>query len=192
MALTVIAMWNQFFEELSNPFFMIFLEEEFKPPPYVLGLCFTAMSIATLIFTIPGALSSDITGRRKPFIALSALMMTVSMGLVAFAFDPMMFVASYFLAGISFAINNTAIPSYFADATGRGLSTAYGVRLGAMYLVGMFAPAIGGWMIEAYHAVRLPFEVSLVGCAIEIGLVILLFRENVRRGYGKQQSSMAS
>ena len=188
MALTVIAMWNQFFEELSNPFFMIFLEEEFNPPPYVLGLCFTAMSIATLLFTIPGALSVDITGKRKPFITASALMMTLSMGLVAFAFDPMMFVASYFLAGISFAINNTTIPSYFADATGRGLSTAYGVRLGAMYLVGMFAPAIGGWMIEAYDSIRLPFEVSLFGCAIEVGLVIFLFRERTRQGLKTQQS----
>jgi len=188
MALTVIAMWNQFFEELSNPFFMIFLEEEFNPPPYVLGLCFTAMSIATLLFTIPGGLSSDITGKRKPFITASALMMTLSMGMVAFAFDPMMFVASYFLAGISFAINNTMIPSYFADATGRGLSTTYGVRLGAMYLVGMFAPAIGGWMIEAYDSIRLPFEVSLFGCAIEVGLVIYLFRESARKGLKTERS----
>ena len=188
MALTVIAMWNQFFEELSNPFFMIFLEEGFNPPPYVLGLCFTVMSIATLLFTIPGGLSVDITGKRKPFITASALMMTLSMGLVAFAFDPMMFVASYFLAGISFAINNTTIPSYFADSTGRGLSTAYGVRLGAMYLVGMFAPAIGGWMIEAYGSIRLPFEVSLFGCAIEVGLVIFLFREGARQGLKMQQS----
>lgn len=178
MALTIIAMWNQFFEELSNPFFMIFLEKEFQAPPYVMGLCFTAMSIATLIFSIPGGISSDVTGRRKPFILVGAVMMTVSMGLVAFAFDPMMFVASYFLAGISFAITNTTIPSYFADATGRGLSTAYGVRLGTMYLVGMFAPLIGGWIIQTYHLIRLPFTISLVGCAIEIGLILFLFSES--------------
>jgi len=188
MALTVIAMWNQFFEELSNPFFMIFLEEEFNPPPFVLGLCFTAMSIATLLFTIPGGLSSDITGKIKPFITASALMMTLSMGLVAFAFDPMMFVASYFLAGITFAINNTMIPSYFADATGRGLIAAYGVRLGGVYLVVMYAPAIGGWMIETYGSIRLPFEVSLFGCAIEVGLVIYLFGESARQGPRTERS----
>jgi MFS family permease len=179
MALTIIAMWNQFFEELSNPFFMIFLEKDFQAPPYMLGLCFTAMSIGTLVFSIPGGLSSDTTGRRKPLIAVGTVTMAVSLGLVAFAISPMMFVASYFLAGISFAIANTAIPSYFADAASGGASTAYGIRLGAMYLVGMFAPPIGGWLIQTYHSIRLPFIVSLLGCAIEIGLVLILFSETM-------------
>jgi hypothetical protein len=57
-----------------------------------------------------------------------------------------------------------------------------------MYLVGMFAPAIGGWMIEAYDSIRLPFEVSLFGCAIEVGLVIYLFRESTRQGLKTERS----
>jgi MFS family permease len=177
MALIIVAIWDQFFQELSNPFFMIFLENEFQATPYIMGLCFTAMSIATLLFGIPGGLSSDVTGKRKIFIVLGAVMMSVSMALVAFAFDQWMFVASYFLAGISFTIANTTIPSYFADATGCQLSTAYGVRLGMMYFAGMFAPPIGGWLIQTYHSIRLPFIISLVASTIEIGLILLLFRE---------------
>jgi MFS family permease len=177
MALIIVAIWDQFFQELSNPFFMIFLGNEFQATPYIMGLCFTAMSIATLLFGIPGGFSSDVTGKRKIFIVLGAVMMSMSMALEAFAFDQWMFVASYFLAGISFAIANTTIPSYFADATGCQLSTAYGVRLGMMYFAGMFAPPIGGWLIQTYHSIRLPFIISLVASTIEIGLILLLFRE---------------
>lgn len=176
MVLTIIAMWSQFFEEFSNPFFTIFLENEFQAAPYLLGLCFTAMSVATLLFSIPGGLSTDVTGKVKPFIMTGAIVMAVSFAFVAFAFDPMMFVASYFLAGISFAIANTAIPSYFANVPGQGMSTAYGIRLGAMYLAGMFAPPIAGWMIQTYQSIRLPFMISLLGCVIQTGLILLFFQ----------------
>ncbi len=178
MILTLVAVWDQFFQELSNPFFMIFLENEFQAPPYMLGLCFTAMSTSTLLFSIPGGFSSDLSRRRKPLIMVGAVTMAISMALVAFAFNGWMFVASYFLAGISFAVANTAVPSYFADATGVRLSTAYGIRLGAMYLAGMFAPPIGGWIIQAFHSIRLPFIISLVGCTIEVGLILFLFVES--------------
>ena len=187
LVLTMIAVWSQFFEEFSNPFFTIFLEETFHAPPYMLGFCFTAMSVATLLFSIPGGLSTDATGRRKPLIIVGAIMMTASFGLVAFALNPMMFVASYFLAGISFAITNTAIPSYFADVSSQGVSTAYGIRLAMMYLVGMFAPPIAGWIIQTYHSIRLPFTISLVGCVIEIGLIAFFFNETKRNRKPKLQ-----
>lgn len=178
-SLILISLWDQFFLEMGNPFYMIFLDEEFKAPHYMLGLCFTVMSASTLAFSMVGGISSDIARRRKPFIVLGAVLMALSVGLVAFAVDPWMFVASYFLAGVSTAISNTAIPSYFTDALRERASTIFGLRLGLMYIVGTFAPPISGWLIQEFGSLRMPFLINFVGSSIEIFLLAFFFKESL-------------
>ncbi|MEM2842729.1 MAG: MFS transporter [Candidatus Bathyarchaeia archaeon] len=175
--LIFISLWDQFFLEIGNPFYMIFLNEEFKAPSYILGLCFTLMSLSTLVFSMISGVASDLIKKRKPSIIFSALVMALSVGLVAFAFNPWMFVASYFLAGVSTAISNTAIPSYFADVLKDKASTIFGFRFAAMYFTGCFSPLISGWVIQNFQSLRLPFIINFAGLIIEIPLLIAFFKE---------------
>ncbi len=175
--LIFISLWEQFFLEIGNPFYMIFLKEEFKAPPYMLGLCFTVMSLGTFIFSLIGGISSDLIKKRKPSIVFGALLMAFSVGLVAFAFNPWMFVTSYFIAGVSTAISNVAIPAYFTDVLKENASTIFGFRFAAMYFAGILAPLISGWIIQAFHSLRLPFIINFIGLIIEIFLLLTIFKE---------------
>lgn len=175
--LIFISLWDQFFLEIGNPFYMIFLNEEFKAPSYILGLCFTVMSLSTLVFSMISGVASDLIKKRKPSIIFGVLVMVLSVGLVAFAFNPWMFVASYFLAGVSTAISATAIPSYFADVLKEKASTIFGFRFAAMYFAGGFSPLISGWIIQSFHSLRLPFIINFAGLIIEVLLLIAFFRE---------------
>ena len=175
--LIFISLLDQFFLEIGNPFYMIFLNEEFKAPSYILGLCFAVMSLGTFIFSIVGGVSSDIIKKRKPSIVFGALLMTLSVGLVAFAFNPWMFVASYFIAGVSTAISNVVIPAYFTDVLKENASTIFGFRLATMYFAGTLAPLISGWIIQVFHSLRLPFIINFIGLIIEIFLLLIIFKE---------------
>lgn len=175
--LIFLSLWDQFFLEIGNPFYMIFLNEEFNAPPYMLGLCFTVMSLSTFVFSMVGGISSDLIGKRKPLITLGTLLMALSVGLVAFAFNPWMFVASYFIAGVSTAISNTAIPSYFADVLKERASTIFGFKFTLMYFAGGIAPLISGWIIQVFNSLRLPFIINFIGLIIEIFLLIIFFKE---------------
>ncbi|MBS7657805.1 MAG: MFS transporter [Candidatus Bathyarchaeia archaeon] len=175
--LIFISLLDQFFLEIGNPFYMIFLSEEFKAPSYMLGLCFTVMSLSTFIFSMIGGISSDLIKKRKPSIVFGALLMAFSVGLVAFAFNPWMFIISYFIAGVSTAISNTAIPSYFTDVLKEYASTIFGFRFALMYFAGTFAPLISGWIIQNFHSLRLPFIINFIGLIVEVALLLIIFKE---------------
>jgi MFS family permease len=135
------------------------------------------MSLSTFVFSMVGGISSDLIGKRKPLITLGTLLMALSVGLVAFAFNPWMFVASYFIAGVSTAISNTAIPSYFADVLKERASTIFGFKFTLMYFAGGIAPLISGWIIQVFNSLRLPFIINFIGLIIEIFLLIIFFKE---------------
>lgn len=175
--LIFISLLDQFFLEIGNPFYMIFLSEEFKAPSYMLGLCFTVMSLGTFIFSMIGGISSDLIKKRKPSIVFGAFLMAFSVGLVAFAFNPWMFIISYFIAGISTAISNTAIPSYFTDVLKEYASTIFGFRFALMYFAGTLAPLISGWIVQNFHSLRLPFIINFIGLIVEVALLLIIFKE---------------
>jgi len=174
--LIFLVILGQFFNEFGNPYYSIFLKSELNAQEYIIGLTESMLSVGGLMIALPGGYLSDILKKRKPFLALGSLFATAGVGLTAFAFNPLMVTATYFLFGLSNTLYMTSLQAYFTDVVGKDKSMVFGVYQTMAWLVGIPAPPIAGFIAERY-GLRGPFMVNLVGSLAGLLLLLTLFAE---------------
>jgi len=174
--LILLVIFGQFFMEFGNPYYSIFLKSELNAQEHVIGLTESMLSMGGLIIALPGGYLSDILKKRKPFLALGSLFATTGIGLTAFAFNPLMVTATYFLFGLSNTLYMTSLQAYFTDVAGKYKPIVFGVYQTAAWLAGVPAPPIAGFVAERY-GLRGPFIINLVGSLASLLLLLMLFAE---------------
>jgi len=180
LLLLVLALIGQFFSELGNPYFFIFMKEELQSPDYLLPLPQTALSVGSLIVGLPAGRLSDIFKKRKPFIVLGSLMANAGVALTAFAISPYMLLGTFLLFGLSNVISWTCLQAYFSDVGGTLSQLIIGTYLAFLWIGGIFSPPISGWVAENF-SLRTSFLVELAGGIAVTTFLAILFKEKPQK-----------
>jgi MFS family permease len=145
----------------------------------ILGVIFSAESVASILAPIPGGLLSDRVGRKKTII-LSSIIYLLSNFVYLFSTNWYWLVAAYFVRGFAFGISVPSFQALIADLTGaENRGTAFGVYNLSWAISGIPAPIIGGYLASKI-SLRSTFIVALILSFMAILLALRIKEPRVK------------
>jgi MFS family permease len=145
----------------------------------ILGVIFSAESVASILASIPGGLLSDRIGRKKT-IVLSSSIYVISNFFYIFSTNWYWLVTASFVRGFAYGLSLPSFHAFIADLTGaerRG--TAFGVYNVSWTISGIPAPIIGGYLASKI-SIRSTFLVALILSFLLIALALRLKEPRVK------------
>ena len=160
-------------------FLPLYLLNELALPPAQAGLALFAFQFCGLLAAPVAGYLSDRIGRR-PVVLSGLSLSTVILAALTWVESSLVYVAGISFLGFALFAIRPVVHSWLMDITPDDMGgSATSLMFGVQSLLAMIAPAVGGWLAEAY-GLGAAFYFLGAGMLVANAMVFLLPRQEVR------------